>query len=799
MRSALARRSSVSQFFAACGQAALTAALCALLVEQPILAEGPASARKPPAGAAAGQIEGEQRVLHALNRMTFGPRPGDIAAVEKMGVNKWFEMQLNPGKIDDSALDARLEQYPATLLPLAELQRKYPSPGELRALMDGKLPMPTDPAERAMVKDQIAFYAMAQERKGKISEAQVQAGLEGQATPKKKGSAADASTPSPDTTASGSTPDPQLSRKTRKAQIQAGQAALGDTAGVGDSNTTGAAGDGGMAGGQKRMSANDMASDPMAGRELPAEQRISQDAVMGVLNMAPAERLQAIMAMPPRDLVRFRASLSPEQAAHWTDGFTPLQRETLMALPGSLRMVGLESMESRLDRDIYSNRQLEAVMTDFWLNHFNVYSAKNQNEPYLLPSYERETIRPNALGKFEDLLVATAESPAMLQYLDNFKSDGPNSPRSLRVQQAQARFGASGNGKLKQISSGLNENYGREIMELHTLGVGGGYTQADVTNVSKVFTGWTIDKPYTGGGFVFDPSRHEPGSKVVLGKTIREGGEKEGLEVLHMLATSPSTAHFVSTKLAVRFVADDPPAALVDRMAAAFLKSDGDIKVVLRMMFNSPEFWAPTTYRAKVKTPLEFVVSAVRASDLQVERTQALVASLGKLGMPLYGMQTPNGYGWKQSDWVNTGALVSRMNFSLVMADDRIPGTRTEWTTLLGENPQGTPGLKPAAYVTGPVTESAEVKEKRLEMILLGQPVSDRTRQTVLTQSTSEDMASQAEAQFDLGGKGGKGQQYRKGMDKAQKALDKSGTAPDDPQAAIIAGLLLGSPEFQKR
>ncbi len=754
MRSGLASRFYVSRRLDAFARAAVTAMLCALLVEQRVLAEAPVVTTHK-AAAGAGQIQGQERVLHALNRMTFGPRPGDAAAVARMGLDKWFEEQLNPGSIDDSMLEARLQQYPATLMSLAEVEAKYPGPGQLRAMMVDKLPLPTDPAARGIAQDQIAFYAAAQEAKGKISDAQVAAGINGQAAPKTKGDLP-------------------------------GRAVLDGTDAMSDGQTPMSA---------NALTASDMAADPMAGKADPAGRRYPQEQVNAILAMAPAQRLAAVLGLPPRDLVRFRVSLTPDQANHLTDGFTADQKELMMALPAPLRLVGLEAMEARLDRDIYSNRQLEAVMTDFWLNHFNVYAGKNQNEPHLLAVYERETIRPRALGKFEDLLVATAQSPAMLEYLDNFKSDGPNSQRSLRIKAAENRPGAAA--RLKQASSGLNENYGRELMELHTLGVGGGYTQTDVTNVSKVFTGWTLDKPYSGGGFVFDQTKHEPGAKVVLGKTISEGGEREGLEVLHMLATSPATARFISTKLAVRFVSDEPPAALVDRMTAAFLKSGGDVKVVLRTMFTSPEFWSPAVYRAKVKTPLEFVVSAVRAGDVQVDRTQALVQALNKLGMPLYGMQTPNGYSWKQSDWVSTGALVSRMNFSLVLSDDRIPGTRTEWTKLLGETP-GSGGVKPVMY-TAP--ETAAAKEQRLEMILLGAPVSERTRATVLSQSADTSVAAQAETQFDLGGKGGgKGGRYAgRGLERDQKRLDKNGAGPDDAQAAVMAGLLLGSPEFQKR
>ncbi len=337
--------------------------------------------------------------------------------------------------------------------------------------------------------------------------------------------------------------------------------------------------------------------------------------------------------------------------AQFGQGLSPQQREIFAAMQNSTRMVGIEEMQTRLIRDIYSERQLEAVMTDFWLNHFNVYVRKNQNEPYLIPSYERDVIRPHALGKFEDLLVATAKSPAMLMYLDNWQSIGPdsqaakNAGRFAGMQRpglARGPFGgrpplaqnpqANQQARAALKDRGLNENYGRELMELHTLGVNGGYTQKDVTEVAKVFTGWTIDQPFRGGTFQFDERRHEPGSKTVLGQTIKENGMNEGLEVLHMLATSPATANFISTKLAVRFVSDDPPPALVDRMAQSFLASDGDIKTVLRTMFESPEFWAPAAQRAKVKTPLEFVVSAVRASGATVNNALAPGAGAGPAG-----------------------------------------------------------------------------------------------------------------------------------------------------------------------
>jgi uncharacterized protein (DUF1800 family) len=467
-------------------------------------------------------------------------------------------------------------------------------------------------------------------------------------------------------------------------------------------------------------------------------------------------------------------------------------------------MIGAELLESRMLRDVYSERQLEAVMTDFWLNHFNVYIKKNQSEPYMLPSFERDVIRPNALGKFEDLLVATAKSPAMLMYLDNWQSIGPDSQAAKN----SGRFAQMAkNPQVKQAlkDRGLNENYARELMELHTLGVqcevsqdhptnaldkacGQGYTQQDVTQVAKVLSGWTIEQPYRAGGFVFEERRHEPGSKTVMGKRIGESGEDEGLQVLHMLATSPATAKFISTQLAVRFVSDTPPPALVDRMAKAFVTSDGDIKTVLRTMFDSPEFWSPEVYRAKVKTPEEFVVSAVRASGAEVKNAVPLVQALDKLGMPFYGMQTPNGYSWMAEPWLNTGDLVSRMNFALGLSSNRIAGVQTDWGRLLGEGE----GMQPVPVSTG---SSATVKEQKLELALLGQPVSDRTRSTVLAQFQNPGMQEQAVKNFPI--RPNDFEPMAQVLNPAM--LRQQARPPIDREAAMMAGLLLGSPEFQRR
>jgi uncharacterized protein (DUF1800 family) len=717
------------------------------MVEQPMVA----AAAITKAGTSTKQIQGRERVLHALNRFTFGPRPGDVASVQAMGLKQWFERQLNPLSIDDSALEDRLEMFPAMKMQEAELKQRYPSPQMLKQIIDRNLPLPSDPVEHAIYADEIAFYKA---QKAKQAE--------------KKAETAQ----NPD----GEMMSPEMAKNV---QGKEKSALPGD--GV------------------------DPSVPAMATHE---EQFYSGLEAVKIINLPPDERMRRILAMPPNELVAFRRSLSQRELADAADGLSPIQRETLAALQGSPRMIGAELLATRMLRDVYSERQLEAVMTDFWLNHFNVYLKKNQNEPYLLPAYERDVIRPNALGKFEDLLIATAKSPAMLMYLDNFQSIGPDS-QAARNAPRLARFVQNPQVKQALKDRGLNENYARELMELHTLGVqcevsadrpvsmldkacGQGYTQQDVTQVAKVLTGWTIDQPYRSGGYQFEERRHEPGSKTVLGKTIGENGEREGMQVLHMLATSPATAKFISTKLAVRFVSDSPPPALVDRMANAFLTSNGDIKTVLRTMFDSPEFWSPEVYRAKVKTPEEFLVSAVRASGAEVKNAIPLVQALDKLGMPFYGMQTPNGYSWMAEPWVNTGDLVSRMNFALGLSSDRFPGVETDWARVLGDT--GT-GVKPATLTTGSRDEAVAAKEEKLEVTLLGQAVSDRTRSTVLQQFQNQAMQQQAVKDFSIRPNDFEPMAQVLNPDWQRQHL----RPPQDREATMMAGLLLGSPEFQRR
>ena len=784
---------------------ALTSALlCSLLVETPIFAELPPPSPKDPTDTRPGQLQGEQRILHALNRLTFGPRPGEVAEVDRIGLKRWFEMQLNPQTIDDSALNTRLSAYPAMFLPQAELIERYPSPQRLRKIIDQEEPLPRDPVEHAIYADNIALYQDAKARRSAVAQAAL--------TPR-------SAAPSPKS-------GQDLTGKTPLKQ--ASEAPLADTADP-ELAESGPARPGVAKPDMAKPDVGNLETNKPAvnrGRARHDESAFPEAATVEILALPPDARVRRVLDLQPEELIAFRRSLSQAELAGLTHDLSPQQKEIFGALGGAERMVGAEVLESRLERDVYSRRELEAVMTDFWLNHFNVYLRKNQNEPYLLPAYERETIRPHALGRFEDLLVATARSPAMLLYLDNWQSIGPDSQAAQRGPRKPgiARIAAIKQPAIKQPPKdrGLNENYARELMELHTVGVGcevstdhpateldpacgKGYTQADVTEVAKVFSGWTIDRPAQSGEYRFEERRHQPGQKLVLGQTIPEGGEREGLEVLHRLATSPATARFLSTKLAIRFVSDTPPPALVDRMSKSYLATGGDIRSVLRTMFDSPEFWSPSVFRAKVKTPLEFVTSALRSTGADITNAVPVVQALDRLGMPLYGMQTPNGYSWKSDPWISTGGLVSRLNFALVLSSDRLPGTRTDLFNLLADR-RGAAEPVAAAIVSTADDAGAlisqeqlqeQLQEQRLEHLLLVTPASARTRQTVLAQARDTAVPRQAEIAFLHGAVGAAAGNPARPSAPAPSP-DRQAPSPDR-QAATMAGLLLGSPEFQRR
>ena len=393
---------------------------------------------------------------------------------------------------------------------------------------------------------------------------------------------------------------------------------------------------------------------------LPDDQLAARLAPFETLTLSTRELADRfyLPALQQRRATQRAAAQSPdmrpaEPAASPRDPEMMTQRRAMQELP-----------QQKILRAAYSARQLEEVMVDFWFNHFNVFAGKGPTRLYL-PEYERDTIRPRVLGRFRDLLGAVAESPAMLFYLDNWQSAAQDAATLTRARGRRPAMMAPNPNRRR----GINENYARELMELHTLGVDGGYTQKDVQEVARAFTGWTIDMPRQGGSFRFEPRIHDNGEKIVLGTKIPGGGGKrDGERVLDILAKHPSTATFIATKLARRFVSDTPPKALIDRAAARFQQTDGDIREVVRTIVTSPEFLAPESQRAKVKSPLDFVASAVRASGVNVRNAMPLVQALNQLGMPLYMCQPPTGYADKADAWVNTGTLLNRMNFALTLA-----------------------------------------------------------------------------------------------------------------------------------
>jgi uncharacterized protein (DUF1800 family) len=644
-----------------------------------------------------------QRAVHALERLTFGPRPGDTDKVLAIGVNNWIDLQLHPDKIDDSVMQSRLAQYRTLQMSTREMALNFPPNPLLKAAMEGKATIPSDPYGHAIYMAGIA--RLQNKRDEKQSNA-----------------------------ASQSVSDAMLANATQKQP--------GATQGL----TT----------------------------QIKEDRREAHSQIDSLSLLPPDQRMQRILALPAVQQAELLKGLPGSKKQALLAGLAPQQRETIIALDNPQALIDYEVQSGKLLRAIYSDRQLEEVLTDFWFNHFNVYIGKGADR-YFLTAYERDVIRPHVLGKFKDLLVATAQSPAMLFYLDNWQSEGPDSPAATGQPQKRVQNAARPHLPNSRLAphpvsfpnprpqqpatrpnqqtrrSGLNENYARELMELHTLGVNGGYTQKDVTEVARVFTGWTLQEPREGGGFVFKEKLHEPGTKIVMGHKIKETGEKEGLQVLDVLAHHSSTAHFISLKLAQRFVADNPPPALVDHMATTFRKTDGDLREVMRTMLKSPEFWAPETYRAKVKTPLEFVVSCLRATASEVNETQPVLRTLSTMGMQLFGMQPPTGYSTNADAWVNSAALLDRMNFAVSLVNNKIAGTSFDSRKLLPHSQD----LQ---------ADDPYVAQSLLEELLLSGDISKQTHQTI-----------------------------------EKEVSGNVGTASTRPGPNITVALLLGSPEFQRR
>ena len=687
-----------------------------------------------------------ERAQQLLDRFTFGARPGDVDHVLAMGADAWFAQQLNPDAIKDPVLNGRLNDFPTLNMTPEQALTVFPDRGKIQRVADGKEPIPADPLLAAMYEVQVAKLRKEAEAR-KVD-------------------------------ASGNLPA-EPSDAEKAADRQAGQFAAARIAG-----------------------------------ELFA--------------MPKNQRMASLIAMPVDDRIAFTGSVAGDQKNLLLADFTPREREIFLGMAagiGAQYQIGQELAQAKMVRAILSERQLQEVMADFWFNHFNIYIAKDSDQWYTT-AYERDAIRKNALGKFSDLLLATAQSPAMLVYLDNWLSIGPDS---------LANGVNPANPRSKPGNKGLNENYGREVMELHTVGVNGGYSQADVTNLAAILTGWTVNNPGQAGGFQFDPKRHEPGTKAWLGHRIGNGepfviqgssaasavlaarqapamnessmdgmamgggagqkatalantpgneGMKEGLEALNLLAHSPQTAHFISWKIAQRFVADDPPPALVDRMAKTFLSSDGDIKAVLRALVASPEFNSKKYFRNKVKTPMEFLASAYRTTLTDPSNPGALVNTIKTMGMPLYYALPPTGYYITADHWMNTGALVDRLNFAYQLtngkfANQKFDAPKVVALGLLGEEslPAEVAGVRPAhagfteATLTqmapAPATTAAgtEVALKVLESTLIGGEVSSQTSQLIHKQIADA---------------------------KAQS------TAPGD-LLNLLTALVMGSPEFQLR
>ena len=477
---------------------------------------------------------------------------------------------------------------------------------------------------------------------------------------------------------------------------------------------------------------------------------------------------------------------------------TAMSREDRMAIQqiGLARRQFMGQLQSeRVARAVASNRQLEEVMTDFWLNHFNVFAGKGPPEAYYLVEYERDVIRPNALGKFRDLLEAVAKSPAMLFYLDNARSMADSTRPRLASQRRGGVF--ANQPRLQQLrNGGLNENYGRELLELHTLGVDGGYTQQDVINVARALTGWTIRPPVMGGGFIFRPEMHDAGDKVVLGHKLASGrGIEDGEDVLDIVAKSPSTARFIATRLARRFVSDNPPQALINDAAQVFLKTGGDIREVLRTIITSNEFYSQQAFRSKVKSPFEVVVSAMRALNAQPDTTARTAQAIAYLGQPLFGHQAPNGYPETGDAWMNTGAILNRINFGMAVAANRIPGASI--AALPGIDTLRSAARPSQVDAVISILLSGSASPDTRAVLMKGEnPLAATAQQQQAGENSMSDTAADGEQMAPVGlargGKGGVGL-------RPNQAARGFGAVPQLNGVAQIVGLALGSPEFQRR
>lgn len=605
----------------------------------------------PPAYAAFSQpLKDADRMHHALNRLTFGPRPGDLESLERTGLDRWLDSQLHPEQVPETPILAqRLAPLQTLQMGIRDTYLNYPSPQLIAAVARGKAQPPDDPELRTIVERLAARY------------------LE-----KKRGEA----------------PTPQ------------------------DANDT------------SDLESKIKLTDILTSAQIDALKTGKPDEKRAVLVSVPPEKRADLPWALPRGDRQPLFAIAP----------VPLRRELMRSLQPQ-NVIATDLIEGKILRATYSNHQLSELMADFWFNHFNVTLDKGA-ERYTVPTYEREVIRPYIFSSFHDLLLATAKSPAMLFYLDNWQSVAADTKPSK-------------DGKPKR---GLNENYGRELLELHTLGVDGGYTQQDVIDVARCFTGWTVARQRNGGGFEYNDKVHDKGRKIVLGHVIPAGGDmSDGLQVIDILSRHPSTAHFISLQMAKRFVADDPPPSLVSRMSARFLRSNGNLREVVRAMIESPEFWSQGAYQSKIKSPFEMVVSALRATGADVTSALPLNGELQRLGEPLYRKTEPTGYSSANNAWVSSAGLLERMNFGLALAHNRLPGVQVDtkhWEAIAD--------CKPLDLVSSLLQQSPDAQ----------------------TQAAIEKMLGDADL---------------------QKQLAASAKAGPPRVPSLIAGLVIGSPQFQRR
>jgi uncharacterized protein (DUF1800 family) len=549
----------------------------------------------------------DRQALHILTRLTFGPRAGDLEQVRRVGVDKWIDLQLHPELVGENpALEPKLKALATLQMPMWQILEQY---------QVAQAPL------RARPPSAMAFATLPQQQSAKLMNCSAE---EKQAT---------LAALDPDTRrlVLAGAPPQVLEGLAEELRQEAASLRRAEQ--------------------EERSREVRRLMPPLSELLTPDQMRIAlrgtrEEKLAFFESVDPDKRRLILRAVPPQSLMEL-----PE-----------LRREAL-AVAQPQQFVNAELIDQKLYRALYSNRQLQEVLVDFWMNHFNVFNGKGPDR-VLLTSFERDAIRPYVFGRFKDMLLATARHPAMLYYLDNWQSQVPRD--DLPVPSGVRR-------------PGLNENYGRELMELHTLGVDGGYTQDDVIAVARAFSGWTIFDTQRFAEFQFNPAWHDRKEKIVLGHTIPAmGAEQDGLQVIDILVHHPSTARFISKKLAQRFVADDPPKALVDRMAATFTETDGDLRAVLKTLFASPEFRSEGAFRSKVKSPLELVVSAVRALDADAADVTALAQRIADLGQPLYGKLEPTGYPNTGEAWTNTASLLGRMNFATALAAGQVPGVKVD-------------------------------------------------------------------------------------------------------------------------